>query len=57
MMAESRLQRGEKEIDMVNVAILKKSGEGRKKDKTVAKGEHRPRKALFYFVFKEREKL
>lgn len=57
MMAESRLQRGEKEIDMVNVATLKKSGEGRKKDKTVAKGEHRSRKALFYFVFKEREKL
>ena len=41
----------------MNVATLKKSGEGRKKDKTVAKEEHRSRKALSYFVFKDREKL
>lgn len=57
MVAESRLQRSEKEIGMVTVATLKKSGEERKKDKTVAKGEHRSRKALSYFVFKQKEKL
>lgn len=41
------------DTDMVNVATLKKSGEVRKKDKRVAKWEHRSREALCYFVLKK----